>query len=93
MATLMIRRKVEDYEKWRKLEDEAKQMAKSNGMKRSRGFTNSSNPNEVILLNEFEHLKDAKFAQSEDLNQIMQRAVSADIPTLFVLEEIENAIL
>lgn len=92
MATVLVRHRVNDYSKWKTFYDEGKaKVVKPNGGKRQRLFKNSANPNELLILTEFEDMGKAKqFAQSDDLKQTMQRAGVAEEPTVFFLEEIED---
>jgi hypothetical protein len=59
MATVLVRHKVNDYTKWKAVLDETKPMAKSNGVKRQRILKNSANPNEVVVINEFDSMSNA----------------------------------
>ena len=94
MATVSIRHKVSDYGKWKAVYDEAKPRVKAGGGKSQRLFRNTSNPNELVVLTEFDDMNKAKeFAGSNELKQAMQKAGVAEVPTIFYLEEAENAIL
>lgn len=91
MATVLIRHTVNDYATWKKVYDETKPMAKSRGVRRQRLLKNSANPNELVVLSEFENMNQAReFAQSAELKQAMQRAGVAGEPAVFFLEEAEN---
>ena len=91
MATVLIRHQVSDYAKWKTVYDEAKSMAKSKGVKRQRLLKNSANPNELVVLSEFDDMGHAReFAGSAELKQAMQRAGVAGEPVVFFLEQAEN---
>lgn len=94
MPTVSVRHKVSDYGKWKAVYDELKPMVKSSGGKSQRLFKNSGDAKELVILTEFDDMNKAKqFAQSNDLKQAMQRAGVAEVPTIFFLDEVENAIL
>ena len=89
MAQLFIRHKVTDYAKWKPLFDEHGAKRKAAGSKGGRLFCSEKDPNEVVILFEWEDLGKAhKFAESEDLRQTMERAGVAGKPDLYFLEEI-----
>ena len=54
-------------------------------------FRSADNPDEVIIIFEWESIEKAKkFAQSEDLRKTMQRAGVNDKPDVYFLEEVER---
>lgn len=91
MAYLLVRHKHKDYEKWKKAFDEHSATRKTNGSKGGRLFRNADDPNEMVVIFEWDNLEKAKkFAQSEDMKKTMQRAGVIDKPDLYFLEEIER---
>jgi len=89
MALLFIRHKVKDYTKWKPLFDEHGAKRKEAGSKGGRLFRSEKDPNEVMILFEWEDLGKAhKFTESEDLRQTMERAGVVGKPELYFLEEI-----
>jgi heme-degrading monooxygenase HmoA len=89
MAQLIIRHKVKDYPKWKSMFDEHGAKRKAAGSKGGRLFRNEKDPNEVVILFEWEDLSRARqFAESEDLRQTMERAGVVGKPELYFLEEI-----
>jgi heme-degrading monooxygenase HmoA len=92
MPALLIRQKVTDYAAWRPLFDEQHDTRRAHGCQRSRLFRSSSDPNEVLILLEWDNLERARlFAQSDDLREEMTGAAVLDDPDLWVLEETERA--
>lgn len=93
MATILVRHKVTDFPKWKAIYDEGKtKLIKPNGGKRQRLFKNSADPNELVILTEFDDMAKAKkVGQSDELKQFMQRGGVADEPTVLFLEEAEDA--
>ena len=91
MAQLLIRHKVKDYGTWKPLFDEHAAKRKAGGSKGGRLFRSEKDPNEVVILFDWEDLGKAhQFADSEDLRKTMERAGVLGKPALFFLEEIEK---
>ncbi len=91
MATVLVRHRVDDYAKWKAVLDETKQWAKSNGVRSQRILRNSADPNEVVVVNEFDDMNTAqKFALSDELKQVMQRAGVAEAPSVWFLNEADK---
>lgn len=91
MITVLVRHKVKDYAKWKAVLDETKPMAKSNGVRSQRVLRNSANPNEVVVLNEFDDMNAAqKFTQSDELKKTMERAGVAEAPSVLFLNEADK---
>jgi antibiotic biosynthesis monooxygenase (ABM) superfamily enzyme len=91
MATVLVRHKVNDYAKWKAVLDETKPMAKKFGVRSQRVLRNFANPNEVVVVNEFDDMNTAqKFAQSDELKKIMERAGVAETPSVWFLNETDK---
>ena len=91
MATVLVRHKVNDYAKWKAVLDETKPWARSNGVRGQRILRSSADPNEVVVVNEFADMSTAqKFAESEELKQVMHRAGVAEAPSVWFLNEADN---
>lgn len=94
MATVLVRHKVGDYAQWKTVYDEAKNMVKSKGCKKQRLLKNSADPNELVVLSEFDSMDQAKeFAGSDELKQAMQKAGVAGEPSVSFFEEVEDVTL
>ena len=86
-----MRHKVEDYERWKPVFDEHAATQQHSGSTGRRLFRNADDPNELLILNEFDSLDNARtFGQSQDLKETMQRAGVADQPDVYYLDEIEE---
>ena len=91
MAQFLVRHKVKDFAKWKAIFDEHGKKRKAGGSKGGRLFHNAKDPNEVVILFEWEDLGKARqFAGSEDLRQAMVRAGVEGKPDLYFLEEVEK---
>ena len=91
MPYMLVRHKVEDYEKWKPVFDGHQATRRESGGKGGFLFRNADDPNETIILLEWPDLEDARrFAQSEDLRETMQRAGVAEQPDIYFLEEAEK---
>jgi heme-degrading monooxygenase HmoA len=91
MPYLLVRHKVQDYAKWKPVFDEHSATRKVSGSQGGRLFRNAHDPNETVVLFEWDDLEKARqFAQSQDLQQAMQRAGVADQPDIYFLEEVEH---
>jgi heme-degrading monooxygenase HmoA len=91
MPYMLVRHKVEDYEKWKPVFDGHQATRSESGGKGGFLFRNADDPNEIIILLEWPDLEDARrFAQSEDLRETMQRAGVAEQPDIYFLEEVEK---
>ena len=91
MAHFIIRHKVEDFAKWKPVFDAHSAVRKPAGSHGGRLFRNADNPNELIIVWDWDSLDNARtFAASPDLRETMQKAGVADMPDVWFLEEIER---
>ena len=91
MPCLLIRHHVADYPAWKAVFDEQGDLRRANGSQGSRLFRNAANPNEILLLLEWDDLERARlFADSDDLREAMTRAGVTDRPNIWFLEDVER---
>ncbi len=91
MPYMLIRHKVKDYAKWKPVYDENAANRKVAGSKGARLFRKANDPDELVILFEWDSLDNAKkFAKSEDLKKSMEKAGVSDQPDIYFLEEIEQ---
>lgn len=91
MTSVLVRHKVKDYEKWKIVFDEHSNFRKENGSKGGHLFRNANDPNETVIIFEWDNLENAKkFVQSENLKEAMKKAGVTGKPTIYFLEEIEK---
>jgi heme-degrading monooxygenase HmoA len=86
MPSLLIRHHVADYAAWKAVFDEQELTRRANGSQGGRLFRSSSDPNDVLLLLEWDDLDRARlFADSDDLREAMARAGVTDQPDIWFL--------
>jgi heme-degrading monooxygenase HmoA len=91
MAYLLVRHKIEDYAKWKAAFDAHGATRKASGSRGGYLYRNANDPNEMIILLEWDDLSRAQqFAQSDDLREAMQRAGVVDRPDVYFLEQVER---
>jgi heme-degrading monooxygenase HmoA len=88
---MLVRHKIEDYAKWKPNYDQHAATRKASGSKKAHLFRNADDPNELIILFEWDDLGKARnFARSEDLIKTMQKAGVIGKPDIYFLEKIEK---
>ena len=91
MPALLIRHKVADYAAWKPVFDEDGITRRANGSQGGRLFRSAADPNETLILLEWDDLERARlFARSADLRETMVRAGVADRPDVWFLEEADR---
>lgn len=91
MPYALIRHKVEDFERWKLVFDEDAENREASGSKGGYLFRNADEPNEVLVLFEWDELdKVRQYGQTEELREKMQEAGVADRPDFYFLEEVER---
>jgi hypothetical protein len=90
MAYVIVRHKVVDYARWKPNFDADGADRQAGGSKGGQLFRSADDPNEVILLFEWDLEQARQFSQSEALSAKMQVAGVLDPPDFLFLEEIEQ---
>ena len=76
-----VRHKVADFSKWKTVYDQHDAIRKQFGCKKSEVFTNTQNPNEVLVVTEWDSKEQAaKFDSSANLKEAMQNAGVVSTP-------------
>jgi heme-degrading monooxygenase HmoA len=89
MPYLLIRHKVRDYATWRAVFDEHGSARKENGSEGGFLFRNADDPDEVIVILEWDSLGKAReFVRSDDLRQTMRRAGVVGEPDICFLDDV-----
>jgi heme-degrading monooxygenase HmoA len=91
MPYILVEHKVKDYAKWKPFFDQHQETRKKAGSKGGRLYRNSQNPNELIVIMEWNTLDNArKFAESADLREVMEKAGVIGKPDVYFLEQVES---
>jgi heme-degrading monooxygenase HmoA len=91
MPYLLVRHTVKDYTKWKPFFDEHQSTREKSGSKGGHLYRNSQNPNELIIVFEWDTLDNAKkFAESADLRDQMEKAGVVGKPDVYFLEQLES---
>jgi len=91
MPYVLVCHKIEDYAKCKPVFDEQGPTRGANGSKGGRLFRSAGDPNELVILLEWDEMDKARqFAQSEELREAMERAGVADQPDVYFLNEVEQ---
>jgi hypothetical protein len=87
MPFLLVRHKVQDFDKWKPVYDTHLGARQSARLSEKYLLRNLDDPNEVVILFEAKDLEKAReFAASADLREAMQRAGVEDRPDIYFLE-------
>lgn len=88
---LFIGHKIKDFAEWKAGFDEGADVRKAGGMKSYQIFHLENDPNNLMLLCEFDNLDDArKFVQSKELQEAMQHGGVIEVEGTYLFEEVEK---
>jgi heme-degrading monooxygenase HmoA len=91
MQYVLVIHEVENYDKWKPFFDEDAVYRERSGSKGSRVFRSADNPDEIVILLEWDDLNNArKFFRSSDLMERMKRAGVKGKPSIYFLEDKEK---
>ena len=91
MPTVLIRHHVTNFDLWKAVFDEDEVARRANGSQGGRLFLSSSDPNEVLILLEWDDLDRARlFADSDDLREVMTRGGVNDQPDIWFLVDVDQ---
>jgi heme-degrading monooxygenase HmoA len=92
MPYLLVRHKVEDYERWKPVFDHDHGATREHrGSKGGWILRNADDPDELVILLEWDSVENARrFADADELQDTMRRAGVADQPDVYFLEEVEQ---
>ena len=89
MGMLIIRHKVEDYDKWRPMFDAHSLMQKAAGLSNPRVFRSADDKSEIVVVFDTKDTERAKdFCASPGLKETMAKAGVMDHPTIYFLETV-----
>ena len=91
MAWIHIRHRVENYNRWKEVYDMTAEFKREYGWKRYRLFRVGGDPNDLLVMEEFERPEEAqRFLQSEDLKKAMSQAGVVGAPEVLLLQGLEE---
>ena len=91
MPYVLVRHKIEDYARWKPVFDGDASARQAGGCKGGHLFRNAQDPNELIVLFEWDDMqKLQQFVQSPQLQEKMQQSGVSDRPDVYFLEEVEK---
>jgi len=92
MPYLLVRHKVEDYERWKPVFDHDQGATRRrSGSEGGWILRNADDPSELVVLLQWDSLENARrFAGADELGKAMQRAGVVDQPDVLFLEEVER---
>ena len=91
MPYLLVRHKVEDYDRWKLGFDEHGSTRKESGSKGGYLFRSAEDPNDVIALLEWDNLDHAReFTHSDELRKKMEALGVTDKPDIYFLDEADR---
>ncbi len=91
MSFAIVRATVQDFEQWKKGFDEAAPLRKAHGSKGARVFRSVENPDEVIILGQYEDLQKARvLLQSPEFREATQRAGVTGKPDVTLVDEVHS---
>ena len=91
MPYILVRHKVNDYDAWKSGFDDHSATRKAAGSKGGHLFRTADDPNNLVILMEWDSLDNAQaFASSDDLRETMQRVGVVDRPDIYFLEHLEK---
>jgi uncharacterized protein (DUF1330 family) len=89
MAFALVRLSVQDQAKWKTVFSEAQELRKKHGSKGVRAYAKADNPNEIVILGEYESLDQARqLFQSQEFRDATQRAGMVGAPEVTFLEKV-----
>jgi len=87
---VIVKYKVADYARWKPIFDADGANRQAGGSKGGQLFRSADDPNEVVMLFEWDLEQARQFSQSEELRAKMQEAGVLGPPDFYFLEEIEQ---
>ena len=89
MPHILVRHKVDDCAKWKQSFDDSIDFRKAGGEKSYQIFQTIEDPNNLVLLFEWNNIANAKrFLESSELQEKMQQAGVSGKPEIFFLEKV-----
>ena len=90
MSYVIVKHKVADYARWKPIFDAVGANRQAGGSRGGQLFRSADDPNEVVMLFEWDLEKARQFSRNEELRATMQDAGVLGPPDCYYLEEIEQ---
>ncbi len=90
LSYVIVKHKVADYARWKPTFDADGANRQAGGSNGGQLFRSADDPNEVVILFEWDLEKARQYSQREGLKAKMQEARVLDPPEIYFLEEIEQ---
>ena len=91
MPHVLVRVKVEDYVRWKPVYDGMEGLRKANGASDARVFRNTDDPNEVVVLLEWDNMENARrYTGLPELREAMQRGGTIGPADILYLDQVEH---
>jgi heme-degrading monooxygenase HmoA len=90
MSYVMVTHKVADYARWKPIFDADGANRQAGGSKGGQLLRSADDPNEVVILFEWDLEQARQYSQREEVRAKMQEAGVLDPPDFYFLEEIEQ---
>lgn len=90
MSYLMVTQKVADYAKWKLIFDADSPTRLAGCSQGGQIYRSADDPNEVVILFEWELEQARQYSQSEEVRAKMREAGVLGAPAVYFLEEIEQ---
>ena len=91
MATLLVKHRVANFEKWRQIFDRLEPLREKHGFIAHSVHRDATDPNIVVIVNRVKSMGQAKeYGQSPELHDAMAEAGVQGPPEIFFLTDVED---
>ena len=91
MATLLVRHRVANFDKWRQVFDRLEALREKHGFIAHSVHRDATDPNIVVIVNHVKDLAEAKnYGQSPELHDAMAEAGVLGMPEISFLTDVED---
>ena len=90
MSYVIVKHKVADYARWKPIFDADSANRQASGSKGGQLFRSADDPNEVVMLFEWDLEQARQYGQREEVRAKMREAGVLGSPDVYFLEEIEQ---
>lgn len=89
MSYVLVRHRVEDYEKWKSVFDEQQELRRAEGEQSLKIYQTTKDPNELIILMHWDNLENARhyFNSDSTLASFTEAGVQSPLHIRFIRDE------